>query len=127
MPRQKEFDPERVLEKAMGVFWEKGYHATSVRDLVERMGINRFSMYDTFGGKRQLFLAALDRYTRRTRDGMLGALERSDQGLPAIRQYLMSVVDEYSARSGWRGCLMINSAWSWRRTTGGRGRRSPPT
>ena len=51
MPRQKDFDPDRALGNAMELFWEKGYEATSVQDLVDRMGINRFSMYDTFGSK----------------------------------------------------------------------------
>jgi TetR/AcrR family transcriptional repressor of nem operon len=49
----------------MQLFWEKGYEATSVQDLVEGMGINRFSLYDTFGSKHDLFLKALDRYRTR--------------------------------------------------------------
>ncbi len=63
MPRVKEFDPDQALDRAMELFWRKGYEATSVQDLVEHMGINRFSLYDTFGSKHELFMAALDRYS----------------------------------------------------------------
>ena len=62
MARRKEFDRDEALHKAMEVFWSRGYEATSVGDLVEHMGINRQSLYDTFGDKHSLYLAALDRY-----------------------------------------------------------------
>jgi TetR/AcrR family transcriptional repressor of nem operon len=62
MPRPKSFDPDTVLTKAMGVFWEKGYDAASISDLTAAMGINRFSLYDTFGDKHDLYLKALDSY-----------------------------------------------------------------
>ena len=62
MARTKEFEPERALESAMDLFWRRGYEATSVQDLLEEMGIGRGSMYGTFGDKRELFLAALDRF-----------------------------------------------------------------
>lgn len=64
MPRPKSFDPDTVLAKAMGVFWEKGYDAASISDLTQAMGINRFSLYDTFGDKRELYLSTLDAYDR---------------------------------------------------------------
>ena len=62
MPRQKEFDREKVLVDAMMLFRDQGYESTSVQDLVERMGINRFSLYSTFKSKHNLFVAALDAY-----------------------------------------------------------------
>src|ERR1700730_2144482 len=62
MARQKEFDRDEVLHKAMEVFWSRGYEASSIQDLVKRMGINRQSLYDTFGDKHTLYLQALDRY-----------------------------------------------------------------
>ena len=62
MARQKEFDRDEVLHKAMEVFWMRGYEGTSIQDLVKYMGINRQSIYDTFGDKHTLFLQSLDRY-----------------------------------------------------------------
>lgn len=56
MPRPKEFIPGEAIEKAMQVFWHKGYEATSMEDLLNAMDLNRGSLYDTFGDKRQLFL-----------------------------------------------------------------------
>ena len=48
----------------MALFWERGYNATSISDLVDHLGVNRQSLYDTFGGKDHLFLAALERYRK---------------------------------------------------------------
>ena len=62
MARSKEFSPEEKLEKARDLFWEKGYHATSMQDLVEAMGLNRGSIYDTYGDKHSLFLQCLTLY-----------------------------------------------------------------
>jgi TetR/AcrR family transcriptional repressor of nem operon len=62
MARQREFDKEKVLENAMLLFWTQGYEATSVRDLNAAMGISSSSMYEFFGDKRAIFLAALERY-----------------------------------------------------------------
>ncbi len=69
----------------MQAFWRKGYEATSIQDLVEQMGINRFSLYDTFGDKHRLYLAALDRYRQKVASESLACLEHSHKGLTAIR------------------------------------------
>jgi AcrR family transcriptional regulator len=62
MARPKEFDSDQALDKAMEPFWRQGYEATSIKDLVRHMGINRGSLYNTFGHKHRLFLACMDRY-----------------------------------------------------------------
>ena len=62
MARPKEFDPDLAAQEAMEAFWEHGYTATSVTDLLEEMGLHRGSLYGTFGDKKKLFLAALDKY-----------------------------------------------------------------
>ena len=64
MPRTKQFDRDKVLKKAMDLFWKQGFHATSIQDLVNHLGINRASMYDTFGGKDQLFQEAFQYYQK---------------------------------------------------------------
>lgn len=66
MARNKEFDPAEKLEKARDLFWEKGYHATSMQELVSQMKVNRGSMYDTYGDKHQLFIESLQNYARET-------------------------------------------------------------
>jgi TetR/AcrR family transcriptional repressor of nem operon len=54
MPRVKLFDENEVLNKAMNLFWKQGYSATSIQDLVSHLGINRASLYDTYGDKEKL-------------------------------------------------------------------------
>lgn len=62
MARKREFDKEKVLQKAMLLFWKQGYEATSMRALQKTMDISSSSMYETFGDKRSIFLAALEQY-----------------------------------------------------------------
>lgn len=94
----------------MRLFWEKGYEATSVQDLVERMEINRFSLYDTFGSKHDLFLKALDRYRDRVVSAALKAMEETDGGLALIHRYFDATLKFVGSNQGWQGCLMTNSA-----------------
>jgi len=107
MPRPKEFDREHVLDRAMGVFWSKGYAATSIEDLVAHMGIQRGSLYGTFGDKRTLFLSALDRYQHVVARELVEALETPGSGLEAIRRFFRLRVEGSLDR---RGCLVTNSA-----------------
>src|SRR5690554_1038604 len=62
MARPREFDKDEVIERAMLLFWEQGYEATSIRDLKKAMGISSSSMYEVFGDKRGIFLLALARF-----------------------------------------------------------------
>jgi TetR/AcrR family transcriptional repressor of nem operon len=110
MPRSKAFDPDATLHKAMKIFWERGYEATSVEDLVQGMGINRFSLYSTFGDKHQLFVAVLERYCATVVADLMRELEDSTAGLPAIRQFFTRLVEFFASARGWRGCLITNTA-----------------
>lgn len=110
MPRPREFDPDDVLDKAMRLFWEKGYLGTSVQDLVDRTGINRASLYAVFGDKHSLFLKALARYRRSVVPGRAGILERDDASLPEIREYFEAVAGDLAGSRERKGCLMVNSA-----------------
>jgi TetR/AcrR family transcriptional repressor of nem operon len=109
MPRPKEFDHEAALDRAMGAFWTKGYAATSVEDLVTRMGIQRGSLYATFGDKRSLFLHALDRYQRVVTRELLEALDAPGSGLAAIRRFFRLRVERSLDRRRPPGCLVTNS------------------
>ncbi len=110
MPRTKEFEPEAALQAAMELFWRKGYEATSMRDLLEGMGIGRGSFYDTYGDKRSLFLAALDRFERTRMKWVLEVLEGSDSPVGAIREVFERSVEGLVGFEPRRGCLLANSA-----------------
>jgi len=64
MARPKKFNEDDVIDKAVKVFWAKGYEAASIQDLIDAMGIQRGSLYGTFGGKQSLFLKSLKRYSK---------------------------------------------------------------
>ena len=110
MPRQKAFDREAALDGAMAAFWTKGYTATSIADLVSRMGIQRGSLYATFGDKRSLFFSALTRYERVVTRELLAVLETPGSGLAAIRRFFRLRVEGSLDRRRPPGCLVTNSA-----------------
>jgi TetR/AcrR family transcriptional repressor of nem operon len=93
MARPKEFDRDVVLDKAMALFWRQGYEATSIQDLVTHTGINRQSLYDTFGSKHQLYLAVMDRYIDRVVSRRLAVVNATQSSTAAIRQFFSDVVE----------------------------------
>jgi TetR/AcrR family transcriptional repressor of nem operon len=109
MARHKEFDRDEALGRAMEVFWARGYEATSVGDLVEHMGINRQSLYDTFGDKHSLYLAALDRYREVEGRRMFELLERPGSVRRALRQLFEGVVECALGGDERRGCFVGNA------------------
>ncbi len=121
--RPKEFDRKDALERAMEEFWAKGYEATSVSCLLEAMGINRGSMYDTFGDKRSLFLEAIGHYRQTVAAPLIETIGHYRQTVAAplietlngagsplgnIRRTL-SEFAELAASDGGRGCLVTNT------------------
>jgi TetR/AcrR family transcriptional regulator, transcriptional repressor for nem operon len=108
MARHKEFDRDEALHRAMEVFWTRGFEAASVGDLVKHMGINRQSLYDTFGDKHSLYLQALDRYREVEGRKMFELLERPGSVKRALRQLFESVV-ETSLGGERRGCFVGNA------------------
>lgn len=109
MPRTKAFDRDAVLEKAMDLFWRKGYEATSMQDLVQGMGIGRGSMYETFGGKQELFQACIDRYSERMCERWR-PLESDEVTVDDVRRFFRGFVDMAASPEGVRGCFVTNSA-----------------
>jgi TetR/AcrR family transcriptional repressor of nem operon len=94
MPRSKQFDPDEALAQAETLFAERGYAAVSISDLVERLGLNRSSLYATWGDKHGLYLATLDRYRRKAGGRLLADLATASSGLAGIRRHLERVVEE---------------------------------
>ena len=109
MARTKAFDPEIALSKAMEVFWQKGYTATSVHDLVTAMGINRGSLYDTFIDKRHLFLQAIAHYHDTVVTAAIAHLQAPCAARAEIEQHFLDLATRASADRQQRGCLMTNT------------------
>jgi TetR/AcrR family transcriptional repressor of nem operon len=108
--RPKEFEHDVVLDRAMQVFWSRGYKATSIQHLVDRMGIQRGSLYATFGDKRALFFAAIERYDRVVTTRLLAALDGTASGTDAIQKFFRLKVELAVEPRRPRGCLVTNSA-----------------
>lgn len=110
MARPKEFDPDDALDKAMHLFWAKGYHDTSVRDLVARTGVNYYGLYEVFDNKRGLFLASLDRYRKTVTAQAIEELSRPGPTKPAIRRAFNRLFGLLQTSDGRVGCMMCNTA-----------------
>ena len=108
MARTKVFDPAQALEAAMDVFWNQGYEATSLDDLLSAMKIGRQSMYDTFGDKKQLYLAALAHYADTGREALRRRLSTGPSALGAIGAFLQDVARSDAGQRE-RGCLAVNA------------------
>lgn len=108
MGRPYEFDREETLSKAMDVFWEKGYKATSIQDLVDHMGIKRGSIYNTFGDKHSLFIAAVKYYGEEVTSRTIKVLESEGSPVENIRLFFETIVNTPSDRKT-RGCLISNT------------------
>jgi TetR/AcrR family transcriptional repressor of nem operon len=105
MGRPRSYDRDDVLERAMDLFWKKGFAGAHLQELVEVTGLNRFSLYNEFGGKAGLFRDALDRYLEQSRIAYEQTLGPEPRGLGNIRSYFDAI--HYSR--GYHGCLMINT------------------
>ncbi len=109
MARPREFDIDKALDRAMGVFWVKGYEAASLQDLLKAMKIARGSLYKAFDDKRSIYLAALDRYDQtevEEGDRCSCAILKAAMGSPRIREMLEDVKNDVARR----GCFMCNAA-----------------
>lgn len=110
--RSKEFDPEAVLDRAVQVFWEHGYEATSIDDLARELGISRPAIYRTWGSKDGLYQAALARYRER-QSGQRSFLEGLDEEPAQVRRLmrdrLVEVVEVALERPSSSGCLVVDA------------------
>lgn len=109
MARHKEFNRDEALHEAMEAFWSRGYEATSIQDLVKHMGINRQSLYDTFGDKHALYLQALDRYREVEGRKVFVLLERPGSVKKTLRQLFEDVVERALCDGQRRGCFIGNA------------------
>jgi AcrR family transcriptional regulator len=108
MARPREFDRDDALNAAIGVFWKRGYEASSMDDLMKAMKISRQSLYDTFGDKHRLYLEALGRYNNGSLGRTLACLQSGSSPLAALRSALMLYADQTDEMRT-LGCFGINA------------------
>ena len=110
MARPREFDEATALEAAIACFWQRGYEATSVRDLADKMGISAPSLYNAYGDKHALFVQALERYLDHSTRARIKRLEDSLPPKQAIRHFIEEIIERSVNDRERRGCFLINSA-----------------
>ncbi|MEU1820902.1 TetR/AcrR family transcriptional regulator [Streptomyces abikoensis] len=116
MARPRQFDEDRVISAAMETFWRRGYEGTSTRDLCESTGLGPSSLYNTFGGKRQLYLRALERYHETATTEQVELLAGPGTGQERLRALMAHAIDADVApggdagTDGPRGCFAISAA-----------------
>ncbi|MFF8841153.1 TetR/AcrR family transcriptional regulator [Streptomyces sp. NPDC015127] len=110
MPDIKHFDPDAALDAAMRLFWRQGVDSTGIQDVVDTTGLNRSSLYATFGGKQQLYLAALRRYGEQRADRAFRGMAEDDRGLPAVTDFFTGLIEVRCSGefAGW-GCMVANA------------------
>ncbi|WP_229165278.1 TetR/AcrR family transcriptional regulator [Bradyrhizobium altum] len=101
---------EAAVERAMDVFWSRGYHATALPDLLRATKLSRGSLYAAFGDKHSLFLRALDRYIADALTRMDIELDSGGEPVAGLRAYLAGYIQRASGANGRRGCLLVATA-----------------
>ncbi|MGH1554779.1 TetR/AcrR family transcriptional regulator [Streptomyces sp. L7] len=110
MPDIKHFDPDTTLETVVRLFWRQGVASTGIQDVVTATGLNRSSLYATFGGKQELYLAALHRYRERRSQPMFRRLAEDERGLPAVSEFFGGLIEARCSGEYARwGCMVSNA------------------
>lgn len=109
MPRVKLFNENEVLTKAMNLFWKQGYSATSVQDLVSHLGINRASLYDTFGDKEQLFKKSFALYRKLNIEGLIQFFESRPNVKDGFSELFDIAIRESILDKEAKGCFVVNT------------------
>lgn len=110
MARTKEFNEDKALDKAIEIFWHKGYNGTSAQDLVTHLGLSRSSLYDTFGDKQKLFVQSLKKYQKQSQDQIVDLFEKSENIKETLQDIFKQAVIESLEDRITKGCFMVNSS-----------------
>ena len=110
MARPRTFDPDKVLDITLDVFWRKGSHGTSLGDITDESGLGKPSLYAAFGDKASLYLKVLDRYHSWLIKEAQRILSHGPSAREAVEAWLVSFVPRASGTKGKRGCLSLNTA-----------------
>jgi TetR/AcrR family transcriptional regulator, transcriptional repressor for nem operon len=109
MPRPIGFVPQEVLEKAMVVFWRHGYEATTLDELTRAMGVNRPSLYNTFGNKQDLFHASFEHYVNSVLEPAIRQLHAPGSASQNIKAAFNAMIGDHVADTDRRGCFLLNA------------------
>jgi AcrR family transcriptional regulator len=109
MARPRQFDEQRVLRAVREQFWNAGYAATSLEDLMRVSGLGKGSLYGAFGDKHQLFLRALRSYNDANDSALRKKLESAPRAVDALRAFVTAAVRDTTGVAAQRGCFMANS------------------
>ncbi len=109
MPRVKTYDEEEVLNRALELFWKKGFHDTSMQDLVDHLKISRAGIYSSFTDKATLFEKALEQYISGGFNQMKAYFSNRSDTKQALVDFFMDMASESDAEAGRRGCFVVNS------------------
>jgi TetR/AcrR family transcriptional regulator, transcriptional repressor for nem operon len=110
MARPREFDEHTALQRAMQVFWRKGFEATSLTDLLKATGLSKSSLYQTFTDKRSLFLAALETYRQHRMQRLRGKLNDGRSARESIETFFTDIVGHTTDKERPYGCMSCNEA-----------------
>jgi len=108
MARKKQYNEDEVVEKAMNLFWRNGYETTSMQMLEKEMGINKFSIYSSFGNKHGLFLASLKSYKKRV-NSIFEDFKNADKGVEDIKEFFFNSARICDENGNQKGCLITNT------------------
>lgn len=110
MARTKNFDQNEVLQRALELFWSKGYNATSIQDLVDHLGVNRASLYGTWGDKHSLYLETLQLYRKGASTWLLELVRSERPAKQIVEEFLNYAIAESEIEQTNNGCYLVNSA-----------------
>lgn len=108
MARKKQYNEDVVVEKAMNLFWRNGYEATSMHMLEKEMGINKFSIYSSFGNKHGLFLESLKCY-KAISSSMFEDFKNASNGVADIKQFFYNSINSNYKEGQQKGCFVTNT------------------
>ncbi|HTK06214.1 MAG TPA: TetR/AcrR family transcriptional regulator [Ktedonobacteraceae bacterium] len=110
MAGKKSFLPDQALGKAMNLFWKQGYEGSSVENLVQCTGLGRGSLYDTFGDKHALYLAALKRYIEAYQEQIGTSQPQTGSLSETLEHFFQTCIDGLLSDPARRGCFLVNAA-----------------
>jgi AcrR family transcriptional regulator len=110
MARQIAYDPNKLKQDVMTLFWEKGYAETSLSDLEKATGLNRRQLYNGIGDKRSMFLAALDDFANLSGQSLLSPLESEDAGIVDIVGLFATFLEIAARAQGPKGCMVCSTS-----------------